>query len=78
MRNNEKQNKVKKTCLGHGILKRRIVEGEFHTFCPSLEDHEENYFIYFRTCSYQFNMLLSKIKIDITKQNTHFGEAIPG
>lgn len=42
----------------------------------TLQDHEEKFFIYFRMCSYQFNILLSKIKNDITKQNTHFREAI--
>lgn len=75
----EEQNtaKNKKRAWVHDILKRRKIEGEFYTLCTTLEDHEEKFFIYFRMCSQQFNMLLSKIKNDITKQNTHFREAIP-
>ena len=69
--------KDKKRVWVHEILKRRKVDGEFYTLCTALEDHEEKFFIYFRMCSYQFNILLSKIKNDITKQNTHFREAIP-
>lgn len=61
--------KGKKRVCVHDILKRRKVEGEFYTSCTTLEDHEENFFIYFRICSYQFilkNIALSKIKNDIT------------
>jgi hypothetical protein len=69
--------KIKKRIWVHDILKRRKIEGEFYSLCGSLEDHEENLFIYFRMCSYQFNILLTQISNDITKQNTHFREAIP-
>jgi len=71
------KDKDKKRVWVHEILKRRKVDGGFYTLCTALEDHEEKFFIYFRMCSYQFNIFLSKIKNDITKQNTHFREAIP-
>lgn len=73
----QKPLKIKKRIWVYDILKRRKIEGEFYSLCGSLEDHEEKFFIYFRMCSYQFNILLTQISNDITKQNTHFREAIP-
>lgn len=69
---------VKNDLYGFTILKKkRKVEGEHATLCKELEDYEDKFFKYFRMSKYQFNVLLLKIESNISKQNTHFREAIP-
>lgn len=60
----------------HKMLKRRKEHGEYWTLFRELLDDEEKFYQYFRMPQHEFNILLSKIQVQITKKNTSFGEAI--
>jgi len=75
--NSDRVASKKRSIWVHDILKKRKIDGEYVTLCKMLEDHEEKFFKYFRMTRFQFNVLFLKIENNITKQNTHFREAIP-
>ncbi|KAL4104449.1 hypothetical protein QTP88_019750 [Uroleucon formosanum] len=75
--NSDRVASKKRSIWVHDILKKRKIDGEYVNLCKMLEDHEEKFFKYFRMTRFQFNVLFLKIENNITKQNTHFREAIP-
>lgn len=74
----EKENRHKKrrTTWVREILIKRKQFGEYHTLFNDLQDEETSFYKYFRISQHQFYVLLSKIDLQITKQNTTFREAI--
>jgi hypothetical protein len=60
----------------HKMLNKRKTGGEYWTLYKGVMDDEENSFQYFRLSHYQFNELLEKFKVVITKKDTVFKEAI--
>ncbi|CAG9124560.1 unnamed protein product [Plutella xylostella] len=60
----------------HPILKKRKLEGEYWTLFKELIDDEEKNFSYFRMSRYQFDILLNKIELLISKQDTIFKESL--
>ena len=73
---NVQNNDKRKRFSVHTMLKKRKIEGEYWTLYRELMDDEDKFFQYFRLSQYQFNQLLHKIEVVITKQNTSFKEAI--
>lgn len=60
----------------HPILKKRKLEGEYWTLFKELIDDEEKNVSYFRMSRYQFDILLNKIELLISKQDTIFKESL--
>lgn len=71
----ENKQSHRKTWVREMLLKRKKF-GEYHTLFNDLEDEETSFYKYFRMSQQQFYVLLSKIDLQITKQNTTFREAI--
>ncbi|CAH2088857.1 unnamed protein product [Euphydryas editha] len=72
----DKTKKRAKRMAVHPMLKKRKLEGEYWTLFKELVDDEKKFFIYFRMSRYQFDILLNKIELLITKQDTVFKEAL--
>ncbi|CAG5016043.1 unnamed protein product [Parnassius apollo] len=72
----DKTKKRAKRMAVHPTLKKRKLEGEYWTLFKELIDDEEKFFLYFRMSRFQFDILLKKIELLITKQDTVFKEAL--
>ena len=73
---NMQNNYKRKYFSVHKILKKSKTEGEYWTLYTEVMDDEEKFFQYFRLSQYQFNELLQKIEVVISKRNSSFKEAI--
>jgi len=58
------------------MLRKRKQFGEYQTLFNDLKEEETLFYKYFRMCQDQFYSLLSKIELQITKQNITFREPI--
>lgn len=60
----------------HSTLQKRKQLGEFHTLINELDADAERFKQYFRVSREQFEIILSNIQEDITKQTTYWREPI--
>lgn len=61
----------------HPINRARTEFGEFHHLYPQLRQDPDKFFSYLRMSIESFDLLLSKVQFQLTKQVTNFRRPIP-
>ena len=72
----EENQQVKKRKCVHQAWKKRKTEGEFATLYKKLMDDGAKFCEYFRMSENAFNILLSKLEVNMKKQDTRWRKSI--
>ena len=75
---NEHEQKKKRRYWVHPINRLRVQHGEFYRLITEMkQQRDERFSEYFHMTLNQYEDLLEKIRPHITKQNTHYRQAVP-
>lgn len=72
----EEEQQVRKRKWVHQAWNKRRTEGEFATLYKELVDDGSKFHEYFRMSEHAFNILLSKVEVNLKKQDTKWRKAI--